>query len=283
MRRFVFIILSCVLMVGCVRQQLARPSDTQSGSKVSVSPVIQPGEVAVIDSNIIVTQPLSNARIASPLSIAGRSGVTTGEILFRLRDDTGAVLADGKLDAALIGGAWDNFSGSLEFAKPLTPVGTLEVFSLASESTEERNLIRLPVQFSEYEPQGAQVFFGSSIQDPEGLYCERAYPVVRALAYERGADMTTLLVRELLAGPTPAEKEAGFFTSIPAEGVAVQGIFLNEGTLQIDFNAALEAGVAGSCRVLHIRAQIEQTFLQFENVNEVVVSIDGRIDDILQP
>jgi len=50
-----------------------------------------------------------------------------------------------------------------------------------------------------------------------------------------------------------------------------------------DFDEQLEFQVGGSCRVSAIRAEITQTLKQFSTVKEVVISIDGRTEDILQP
>jgi spore germination protein GerM len=45
----------------------------------------------------------------------------------------------------------------------------------------------------------------------------------------------------------------------------------------------LEFQVGGSCRVAAIRAQITDTLKQFPPVDEVIISIDDRTEDILQP
>jgi len=45
----------------------------------------------------------------------------------------------------------------------------------------------------------------------------------------------------------------------------------------------LEEAVGGSCRVTAIRSQIEQTLKQFSTVQSVIISIDNRTEDILQP
>jgi len=45
----------------------------------------------------------------------------------------------------------------------------------------------------------------------------------------------------------------------------------------------LQYQVGGSCRVSAIRAQIIETLKQFSTVKNVVISINGRTEDILQP
>ncbi len=89
-------------------------------------------------------------------------------------------------------------------------------------------------------------------------------------------------IEELLEGPTAEEKEAGLMTLIP-EGTQLQNIEIVDGTAQVDFNQQLDEGVAGSAMVAGIRNQIEQTLLQFETVDEVVISVEGETEEILQP
>ena len=54
-------------------------------------------------------------------------------------------------------------------------------------------------------------------------------------------------------------------------------------TLLVDFDPQLEFQVGGSCRVAAISSQIRQTLMQFPTVKSVIISIDGRTEDILQP
>jgi len=89
-------------------------------------------------------------------------------------------------------------------------------------------------------------------------------------------------IEELLRGPLAFEEAEGFSTSIN-EGVELQSIDIQGGVAFADFNERLQEGVAGSAWVTAIRKQIENTLLQFDTVGEVVISIDGRTEDILQP
>jgi len=45
----------------------------------------------------------------------------------------------------------------------------------------------------------------------------------------------------------------------------------------------LEFQVGGSCRVAAISAQIMETLKQFPTVKDVIISINSRTEDILQP
>ncbi|HWA64325.1 MAG TPA: GerMN domain-containing protein, partial [Candidatus Paceibacterota bacterium] len=89
-------------------------------------------------------------------------------------------------------------------------------------------------------------------------------------------------VVELLKGPTSAEKKKGAQDVIP-DNVTVKSVTLKGQTVYADFDENLDAGVAGSCRVGAIRSEITNTLKQFPGFNSVVVSVNGRTEDILQP
>ncbi|MBA7661011.1 hypothetical protein ES703_69021 [subsurface metagenome] len=63
----------------------------------------------------------------------------------------------------------------------------------------------------------------------------------------------------------------------------IQKLIIENGVAKIDFDEQLEFQVGGSCRVVAIRAQITETLKQFPTVDNVIISIDGRTEDILQP
>lgn len=125
-----------------------------------------------------------------------------------------------------------------------------------------------------------KVFFGNSRLDPEVFDCRKVWPVERTIPKTPAVARAAL--EELFKGPTPQEKSGGYFTSINP-GVTIQRLVIEGGTAYADFDRRLEDAVGGSCRVAAIRGQITETLRQFPTVNEVVVSIDGRTEDILQP
>ncbi|MDP3696729.1 MAG: GerMN domain-containing protein [Candidatus Taylorbacteria bacterium] len=142
------------------------------------------------------------------------------------------------------------------------------------------------------------VFFPNVQNDPEALDCETTYPVERVLGRmtdnKKSAlgEFAYLAVADLLKGPTEQEKVQGFFTSIN-DGTRVQRVIIESGVAHVDFNDRLNEGVAllrqgsegqaGSCKVQAIRSQITETLTQFLEIKEVVISVNGRTEDILQP
>ena len=49
------------------------------------------------------------------------------------------------------------------------------------------------------------------------------------------------------------------------------------------FNAKIEEGVGGACKVTAIRSQITETLKQFFAVTQVIISVNGKTEGILQP
>ena len=74
----------------------------------------------------------------------------------------------------------------------------------------------------------------------------------------------------------------GFVSNINL-GTRVQKLTIENGVVKVDFDEQLEFQVGGSCRVAAIRAQITETLKQFPTVDSVIISINGRTEDILQP
>jgi spore germination protein GerM len=122
------------------------------------------------------------------------------------------------------------------------------------------------------------VYFSNDIFDPE-ITCENVFPVERTVSKAAPARAA---LEELLKGPSEAERKEGYGTGIN-KGVRIQKLVIAGGTALADFSPQLEYQVGGSCRISLIRKQIEKTLLQFPSVSKVVISIDGRSEDILQP
>lgn len=124
-----------------------------------------------------------------------------------------------------------------------------------------------------------KVFFGNSELNKEAD-CNKVFPAERIIVKTEGIARAAL--EELLKGPTLQEEQEEFFTNINP-GVHIQSLIIENKTAKADFDQQLEFQVGGSCRVAAIRAEITETLKQFETVENVIISINGRAEDILQP
>lgn len=234
---------------------------------------------------IRVTSPRPNDTIASPLIVEGEArGTWYFEASFPIRildangTELGIVPAQAQSD-------WmtENFvpfKATLSFNAPATQTGTL-IFQKDNPSglPEHDDELRVPVKFgTSGQAMAIKVYFGK-----EGISendCTTMVAVDRVIPKTQAVAQASL--EALLQGPTASEKQMGYYTSIN-QNVKIQKLTIENGVAKVDFDKQLEIGIAGSCKVTAIRAQIEQTLKQFPTVKSVAISIDGRTEDILQP
>ncbi len=125
-----------------------------------------------------------------------------------------------------------------------------------------------------------KIFFNNTKFDPGLTNCSKVYSVNRFI--EPTSAVARAALEELLKGPTVSEKNIGYLNNLNS-GIKIQKLTIENGIAKVDFSAELEKNVGGSCRTGAIIAQIKETLKQFPTVQDVVISIDGRIEDILQP
>ncbi len=234
---------------------------------------------------IQVAQPRPNEKVSSPLKVAGQArGSWYFEASFpvKLLDEKGELLATGIATAE---GEWMTtefvpFQAVLNF---LVSTATRATLVLEKDNPsglpENADELRMPVLMEKTETMTVKIFFNNNQLDPE-FSCNKVFPVARAVAKTQASARAAL--EELLKGVTAAEKEEGFFTNIN-QGVKIQKLVIENEVAKVDFNEELERAVGGSCRAAAIRAQITQTLKQFPTVNKIIISINGRTEDILQP
>ena len=234
---------------------------------------------------IRVQNPRPNTLVQSPLKIEGEArGYWFFEASFpiRLIDGNNRELGSGIAQALSDWMTEDfvPFEVTLEFQPSTTKKGTLILEKdNPSGLPENADELRIPVYFNPVEAMKVKAYFNNDKLDPE-FSCNKVFPVERQIPKTQAVARAAL--EELLNGPTEKEKEQGFFTNINL-GVTIQSLTITNGVARVDFDEQLEFQVGGSCRVAAIRAQITQTLKQFPTVESVIISIDGRTEDILQP
>jgi hypothetical protein len=258
----------------------ANPQPTE-GCGVSDAELIHEQAESEADANIIVFEPLLDEEIGLPLVIRGEARVFENQLNYQIKDADGSILAEGTAYAnAPDMGEYGIFEVAANYPEPKGQTGTVEVFDYSAKDGSRQDEVIVPVKFSSVEATEVKVYFGNKIKNPEALDCSQVFAVERRVAKTEGVARAAL--EELLKGITASEAEVGYFTSIN-DGVSIQKIEIKAGVATVDFDEILEAQVGGSCRVAAIRAQIEETLKQFSTVKKVVISINGRTEDILQP
>lgn len=242
-------------------------------------------DAAATDARVRVSAPRPNAVVSGPLEVGGEARGTwffEADFPVRLLDDEGREIAAVPARAV---GEWMTeefvpYEATVPFADAATRTGVL-VLERANPSgrADRAAIVAVPVRFSAEAPRrrGVRVFFNRSASDH--VDCEAVWPVARTIDVDRPAPRAA--VDELLRGPTAAERERGFLSSIP-RGVRLRSLRVEGRTARADFGRTLDRA-AGSCLVRAIRAQIERTLLQFPEVDDVVISVEGDVEGALQP
>ena len=242
--------------------------------------------------DIIVDYPEKNQVISSPLLIEGKArGTWFFEASFpiKLFDENNFLLG---ITVAQALGNWMTedfvqFSATLPLAVSSTKKGVLILEKdNPSGLPENADELRVPVVFKEVTEETKEKMVVKISLSDSRFVNEPYFDCSKTIALEREVPKTKGVARAaleaLLRGATKEEINQGFVSNINS-GVRIQSLTIKDGLAKVDFDEQLEFQVGGSCRVAAIRAQITETLKQFSTVNSVIISIDGRTEDILQP
>lgn len=228
---------------------------------------------------ITITSPKDGDTVDSPITITGTARVFENQFTVQVKDSTDKIVATVHVFTDAKGmGLFGNYSVKIPI-----PVGAgtdfkIEALSYAPKGDGSfEGYTSVLVKLKSTATANVSVAF---IPIPVGNDCEIVKLFPRRIT--KTSEVAYLSLYELLKGPTPAEKTLGASTQIP-EGTQINSVRRNGDTIYADFNEMLEYQSGGSCHVQAIRSQITNTLKQFSGVNNVVISINGRTEDILQP
>lgn len=251
-----------------------------AGGSPTLSPTESHTPTATPNITIRVTSPTPNQQVENPITVTGTARVFEQTFSWRLRNrDTGAVLSQGiGMSTGEDVGRFNPFSFKIPLAvgTPTRLILELIDFSAKDGSVVYQANIPLTLKSQQTMKLGVHLTTAATGQGD----CTQTTKVDRTVL--KTIETAYISLWELLKGPSAAEKQSGYSTSIP-ENVKINSLRISNGTADADFSHELEQGVAGSCRVAAIRAQITNTLKQFPTIKNVVISINGRTEDILQP
>ena len=240
---------------------------------------------------IRITNPRPNQTIENPILVNGEArGFWFFEASFPVKifDENDFLL--GIVPAQALG-EWMTedfvpFSTTLSFSAPSTSKGKLVLEKdNPSGLPEHSDQLIVPVYFGEISETEKELMTAKIFLNDSRFANEPYFDCSRTIAVERQVPKTQAVagaaLEALLRGATEEEKIQGFISNINP-GVRIQKLTIKDGKAEVDFSSQMDQ-VGGSCRVSAIRAQITETLKQFPTVATVVISVDGRTEDILQP
>lgn len=261
------------------------PYDNQIDREVPTSTILR------YNNDVLqIYTPLSGSLVSSPLIIKGlapSSWFFEASFPIKLLDENGKEIGNGIASAKtdwMVANKLLPFVATINFIVPTKSLngGTL-IFSADNPSGLPQNdkSISMPVKFSPTQDTTLiNIYFSNSRLNPNIQDCSLVFPVERLITKTPAVGQKAIEL--LLAGVDDLEKTAEYSTAINP-GVKLNSLKITNGVAYADFSEDLEKNVGGSCRVGLIRAQIIQTLKQFSTVQNVVISINGNTEDILQP
>ncbi len=233
--------------------------------------------------DIVVDTPQLNATVASPIKISGRArGSWFFEASFpaMLETKTGGIVA--RTPARALGDWMTSdfvpFEATLSYTVATDTAMTLVLKKDNPSGIPEKDASRtIPVIVQGVPTAAVKLYFANTIFDPERLDCTKLFSVTRLIP--KTTTVARAALEQLLLGPTPAEQDQGYFTGID-QGVRLNSVAIKNGVAYADFTDIPDGG---SCRVVTIARQIENTLKQFPTIKNVVISLNGKTENILQP
>lgn len=254
---------------------------------ISPTPIETDNNDVLTHPMITVTSPTPHSEVTSPITVTGEAmGSWFFEASFPIKivDEEGNTLGTG---FAMTSDDWMtedfiSFAGEITFdANGKTKGKIIFMRDNPSGLPANNDSFELPVSFTEADAMlNLKVFFQNSDLNPSIIDCTKVFPVQRTVPYTSAVGMAAL--QELIKGPSASEEANNYFTTLP-DVVTINSLTIQNGTAYVDFANNLQEGVGGSCATSTIRSQIEETLKQFPSVNNVVLSIEGETELILQP
>ena len=223
--------------------------------------------------DIMIGEPISDAMAAGSVTVKGFSRAPVESINYTINNEAGDAVTSGKFVVSSDGKDFHAFDKTMRFQIPAVPFGMLELSGNPGAIAGPT----IPLTFNP-KMTGVWVYWGEP--GAATTTCDRVVSAKRYLA--KSGDLRQESVRLLLAGPSAAERRAGYTTQLPS-GVRLQAFEIANGTATADFTSALTRNISDGCRVTGMRQQIEKTLLQFLEIKNVSISVNGNPLNIPKP
>ncbi len=247
-----------------------------------------------VTDEIAVAEPAVGAALATPFATRGRALAFEGtvDVLVLAQGDpvprgTGFVTGSGVPPAG-------PFEGRLAYAPPAEDVPGVLVFrTLSPEDGHVEKATSFPVRLTPNETDEVPELACADTPDegeadPEArvvkvyFHCGTDLVEVRALRRTVPAEDPAILtntVAALLAGPTDAERDAGFTSVFPVPGASSGRVVIADGVASVDLLGGVdEALPPASATILALQREVFRTATQFSSVAAVEITFDGSCE-----
>lgn len=214
---------------------------------------------------------IESVTVANPVVIAGRARTFESNVVLRVRNARGTVIAEDFTTATGEMGQHSPYRGEVWLTDDPGSRITAEALEYSAKDGSEQSVVNVAYAF---DVELAEV----TLHFPDSN-CDRVVAVTRRVPKSVG--LARLLVEALLRGPNAAEKAKGLATAFP-QGSDVRSVILRDGVLTVDFNERLQ-NVGGACYARMIRESVNATLGRLPSVRKVVITAGGSEKLALQP
>ena len=219
--------------------------------------------------------------IGTKLVLHGKGRAFENAINYRISDSAGKQLHIGAfMTNAPDAGIFGFFHEEVDLAKLLKNIPSVIQLDILEISAKDGSDLHKTSFLLNVDQGRTSVFayFTNSNLDPDNS-CQKVFALPRLVP--KTQLVLKVAIEGLLQGLGPAESKLNFYSSIN-KGSALKSAKIEGGIAYLDFNETLDSA-GGSCNAMAIRSQIEATAQQFSNVKSVVISVNGKTENILQP
>lgn len=253
------------------------------GPKKTVAPIPSIAPDATSTPAIIIYSPKNEEVVSSPsIVVSGIARVFENSLMIRIRSAENEVLIEEPIMAdAPDAGQYGDFNYTFTLSKNVLPNEKLfiDAFEYSAKDGTQINTTTVAIYVTHYQTTTIKTYFSNNKLDPQ-ISCTAVFEVQRVIPYTQAVG--TAALEELIKGPTKEETELGYYSSIPTQ-TKLKSLRIEHSTAYADFDQNLDKNIGGSCKVSAMRAQITETLKQFPTVQNVVISVNGNIDEALQP
>jgi hypothetical protein len=239
----------------------------------------------------VVTSPSAGQSVRSPVRIAGIARVFEATVAYEVVSG-GRALAKGFTNASAGAPEWGAFQIDAAVGPVASPTRVIvRVFAQSMKDGAIIDLVEVPVTL---EPGGAAPASPTQTGAATSAATRRVtvYLVRKVdsgeiyIAVSRDVRSTpaigTAALEALLGGPASEERAQGLESPIP-EGTTLRSLRIVDGVAYADFDRGLTGHTGGRLRNKSIARVIGLTLEQFPTVRDVVISVDGKTDGVVQP
>lgn len=246
----------------------------EKADSITPNSIIASQVKVIVSKDLVIIIPKDGESLTdTKIRVGGYAKTSEGVINYKIND-----VEKGFIELPEGAGNYSYFDKEIDFSN-LDLSGDMEKnisLSFYEKSLKDGSEINKVTISLKLVPKKILLYFSNIKLDPNMEDCTKVYPVEREVhILTNPIDVMHLL----LQGPTEEEKAEGYISQIPKEA-KINEIDISEGIAKIDFS---NLNPGGSCRIAAIRAQITQTLKQFSEVKDVIISVDGNVEEALQP